>query len=169
MRVSASAVVVAVGLAGCRPTPPPAASTPDSAAAPDTVRGTLVLEGAEPMAQAVLRVSGGSVALVDAPRDLMPLTGADMMLTGHRLDDGRFRVAAFIVRAVSGLLAFDGVLTRLQPDGRYGLMLTDSSVHTLRDVPETFRSMIGQRIWVAESPDGRLASYGVVTRAAVPK
>jgi hypothetical protein len=99
----------------------------------------------------------------------MLLTGADMWLTGHRLDDRRFRVAAFVVRAVSGLPAIDGVLTRLQPDDRYGLLLADSSLHELRGVPETFRSMVGQRIWVAESAAGRLATYGVITRAATPK
>jgi hypothetical protein len=167
VRIAVVAVAVAVVLAGCRPVP--AASTPGSSAPPDTLRGTFALEGAEPMIRAVLRVPDGSVTLVDAPRDLLPLSGTDVKVIGHHLDGGRFRVDAFLVRAVGGLPAWDGVLTRLQPADRYALILADRSSHALRAVPEAFRAMVGQRIWVAESPGGAVATYGVITRAAAPR
>lgn len=173
MSIPAAVAAVALVLAGCRPAPArmSAGSGTDSVTAMDTLRGTFVLEGAEPMAHPVLRVSGRSVPLLDAPRDLLRLTGADVRLTGHPVDRGRFRVGAFLVRAVGGLPAWDGVLARLQSDdpSAYALVLADGSVRRLRGAPETFRGMVGQRIWLVESSDGQFASYGVITPAGSPR
>jgi hypothetical protein len=126
------------------------------------------MEGSEPMVRPVLRVEGRSVELVDAPRDLLPLTHTDVRVSGRRLDARRFHVDSFVVRGVGGQSAWDGIVRSRRSVGEYELALADGSALVLRGVPEEFERAVGRRVWVVAT-GGRLSSYGMIGAATTPR
>ncbi len=159
-------------LAGCHVTPVPAGATPEPAAtsgagmAADSLVGLFALEGSEPGVRAVLRISNASVELVDAPRELRGLSRARIVVMGTHLDARRFRVLSFRVVEIGGQLARDGMLCRDAAAGGYHLVLADGSMHALVAMPPGLAELTGHRVWVVESGDGSVASYGIIARPA---
>jgi hypothetical protein len=149
-------------VAGCHTTRRSEHATPAPAAtaAADTLRGTFVLEGADPMALAVLRTSGGRVELVGVPAAMRGLVQLELRVRGTAEPDGRFRVEDFLVRAAAGNPAWDGTVERVR-DG-FTLRMPDGTLRALSGVDSRFAGLVGARVWVTETPAHTVASYGVI-------
>ncbi len=156
--IAGLAFAAAAGCAAATPAPTPA-SVP-AAAGRDTLRGTFVLEGSDPMPMTVLRTAGGSMALDDVPPAMQLLGQLDLWVRGTAENAGRFRVEEFLVRGAGGQPAWDGTLER-QGDG-FTLRLPDGTSHELRGAPSTFAGLVGRRMWVTETLANTVASYGVI-------
>jgi hypothetical protein len=152
--------LAALALAGfaCRPpeTKPAAIS---AAAASDTLRGTLVVEGSEPFPTAVLHTSTGRVVIDGGSAAMRKLTQLDLWMRGTRSSPTRFVVADYRVRAANGVKAWDGFLRR-GPNG-FRLELEDGSSREIRHAPANFAQFTRSRMWITENPDGTVREYGV--------
>lgn len=159
-RITLAALVIAAAAgAACRPRRPDPPATP-AAQGGDTLRGTLVFEGSDPMPAAVLRTAAGRVVLDGVPPAMRGLVQLDLWVQGTAEGDGRFRVASFVVRAAGGHAAWDGTLQR--DDDGFALRLADGSRHLLRGAPDAFGGLVGRRLWVTETAARTVSSYGVI-------
>jgi hypothetical protein len=147
------------GLAGCHTSGTRNSATPVDASA-DTLRGTFVLEGSDPMPVAVLRTAEGRVELDGVPAAMRGLVQLDLWVRGAAEAGGRFRVAEFLVRGAGGEPARDGTVERAGDD--FALRLADGTLHALLGVPADFGRLVGQRVWITETAAHTLASYGVI-------
>jgi hypothetical protein len=148
-----------------RPSPLPQPQPQGSArAAGDTLRGTLLIVGAEPLTDVVLRpATGRSVSLTGDLRDeLRALSGVEIWISGTHVPGPRpsFVVARYAVRTVDGVRAIDGVLAT-DGDG-LALITADGRRHRLTRVPEALRAQVGARVWVSGEPPTEIASYGII-------
>ncbi len=150
--------LAAAALAGCHARHGQGAPAPGAPS--DTVRGTFVLEGADPMPAAVLRTTNGRVELANVPAGMRALVQLDVWARGTAESNGRFRVADFLVRGAGGEPAWDGVVERAG-DG-FALRLPDGAVHALSGSPAAFTGLVGVRVWVTETAAHSVASYGVI-------
>ena len=161
MRRATLAGMAIVALAGCHKTRAPGAAAPAAAPA-DTLRGTFVLEGADPMPVAVLRTAGGRVELDAVPGAMRLLTGLELWVRGAAEANARFRVDEFLVRGAGGEPAWDGVVQRT--GAGFALRLADGTVRPLVGTPAAFADLVGARVWVTETAPHTVASYGVIGR-----
>lgn len=146
-------------MAGCHARGTQNSATP-VAVANDTLRGTFVLEGSDPMPAAVLRTVDGRVELDAVPAAMNGLVQLDLWVRGTAEARGRFRVTDFLVRGAGGDPAWDGVVERAGDD--FALRLPDGTAHALLGVPADFARFVGQRVWITETAAHTLASYGVI-------
>jgi hypothetical protein len=153
-------IASAVGATGCGRQHADTAQTPAAVAA-DTLRGTFVLEGSDPMPAAVLRTSRGRVVLDGVPPSMRGLVQLDLCVRGTPERGGRFRVETFLVRAADGHPAWDGTVQR-DEDG-FTLRLPDGTSHALRGPPPAFARLVDRRVWVTETPARTVAAYGVIS------
>ncbi|HWL40721.1 MAG TPA: hypothetical protein VNO75_10845 [Gemmatimonadaceae bacterium] len=157
--------MIRVGAAGallllaCRPPESNPAVVAEQAAANDTLRGTLLLEGSDPFPIAVLQTSGGRVTVDNASAPMRKLAQLELWMRGTRTSDTRFVVADYRVRAVNGVKAWDGFLRR-GPTG-FRLELDDGTSHEIRSAPASFAQFTRSRMWITENPDGTVREYGV--------
>ena len=159
-RIALAALVIATAAgAACRPRRPDPPVAP-AAVGGDTLRGTFVLEGNDPMPAAVLRTANGRVVLDAAPPAMRALVQLDLRVQGTAEGAGRFRVESFLVRAAGGHAAWDGTLQR-EDDG-FALRLADGSLHLLRAAPDAFGGLVGRRLWITETAAQTVSSYGVI-------
>jgi len=71
-----------------------------------------------------------------------------------------FKVAEFLVLAVGGRPAMDGVLG--EEEGRYYLRPTAGDVFWFEEGPSEFDANIGKRIWVTGSMEDPPLRFGVI-------
>ncbi|HEY0023808.1 MAG TPA: hypothetical protein VGB24_12890 [Longimicrobium sp.] len=145
-------------LACTRGTPAPAGK----AVLADSLRGTVDVVGSEPATWVVLRVDGGTrdVALDGDAGVLRRLTGLEVTVWGERAAGGRFAVARVAVRSASGVTAVDGILAR-EGEG-FALVTEDGRRLPIARLPETLRSAVGARVWLAGPLDRAPDSFGVI-------
>jgi hypothetical protein len=153
------AVVLVTALLGCQPAVP-RVDKPPVVAATDTVRGTFVLEGSEPYTIPVLRTAHGRIVVDGATSELLKLSQLDLWMKGTRTSPTGFRVSDFRVRAANGVKAWNGVL-RTTPNG-FRLELEDGTSREIKGAPSRFTQLTGSRMWITETPDGRVLSYGII-------
>jgi hypothetical protein len=151
----------------------PAAAS--AAASPrDTVRGVLAVSGAEPQWRLTLTTGTGVAYDIEraggtaTPQE--ELRAADhlevTLLGNHELGAGevpgarRFRMSSFLVRAVDGADAVDGILIR-EPAG-YALRLMDGTALPITRLPASLERQVGARIYWAGATDLPPAAYGVL-------
>jgi hypothetical protein len=136
------------------------------------IKGTVVTERSRPPLGVTLRFDWGEIVdLVGAvvPR-LVSLDAADVQLSGTWISPGppvsigpvrsAFKVAEFLVLAVGGRPAMDGVLGR--EEGRYYLRPAAGDVFWFEAVPSEFDGNIGNRIWVTGSMEDPPLRFGVI-------
>ena len=129
---------------------------PDTA--PDTVRGQIVVVGAEPMVRVTLRGDPrGTVTLVGAPA-LATLSGLEVWASGRRRD-AVLDVQEFVVRAAEGHPAIDGVLT--ERGGKLTIVETDGASTPIPSPSAAMQSLVGTRIWVT-LVNGEVRSFGAI-------
>jgi hypothetical protein len=128
--------------------------------------------------------SGGTGIVLNASNgDEIPLTGreagllenfdgAEVEVRGTWDAEGPALVVSdFLVRAVGGVAAMDGVLTKIYADEieeeflGYGLRLTRSVLLVpLVDPPSDLLEHVGDRVWVTSGSHGETTAYGIIGR-----
>jgi hypothetical protein len=102
---------------------------------------------------------------------LASLDGAKVQLRGswigkvlppfvHESVSPRFAITGFLVLAVGGRQAMDGVVG--EEEGRYYLRLTAGNAYWFKTTPSEFKDYIGKRIWVTGWLDNSALTYGVI-------
>lgn len=124
----------------------------------------------------LLQATGESTLLLGAEaQPLIKLTGVEVRVRGGWVASGppflqdelmnwaasmAFSVDEFVVLAVEGRAALDGVL--FEVDGHYALHSSDGSIHSLDDGVAELGVYIGSRIWVTGSGEHPPFRYGVI-------
>lgn len=147
-------------------------ATAMEAPAPDSLRGTVIVTGAEPQTTVTLRMAvGGACGLEGRSAELRAVSGLEVVVWGRR-DDGvvppmpdgsrcHMMVSEFAVRRADGLDAVDGIL---RADGdAFVLEVTRGERRALAAVPATLRPQIGARIYWIGPLDRAPAGYGVIS------
>lgn len=133
-------------------------------AAPDTVRGTIAIVGAEPLTQVVIRPTNapGEITLHSETTEILRrLAGLEIQIEGHNnTEDKSFKVQDFQVRALDGTPAIDGIIAN--HDGKTILIRNDGQQITLSSVPKKLQERIGAHVWIAGTPEGRIEAYGII-------
>jgi len=120
----------------------------------------------------VLSMPDGEDVTLDGPESasLANVENADVEVRGQWSDDALV-VADFLVRRVNGADVMDGVLVAMtiqdNGDGNiigYGLSLTRGSLIPLTDPPADLIAHVGERVWLAETPDGQASAFGIISR-----
>jgi len=150
----------------------PAGVAPPELPAPVVLRGTVEISSVGVALR--LLESRELIRLVGSEAQrIVPLDGAELQLSGtwggptySRRDPDvaplkpAFEVAEFLVLAVGGRPAMDGVLE--QDQGRYYLRLTTGDVFWFAEGPSDFDAHIGERVWVTGSLDDPPLTFGVI-------
>ncbi|MFO7260687.1 MAG: hypothetical protein DIU52_006005 [bacterium] len=173
MRVTGAGLIVAAALMGgaaaCNSGAVPARGAPDaaSAAAVDTLSGTVAVVGAAPLTRVVLRPAGGGgdIELLGAQRDaLARLAGAEVRVSGRPTQGTAsapaLEVASFAVTAVDGQPAVDGRLERA--DGELVLVTSDGRRIRLVQPPAALQDWVGARVWIAGPLDREPQAFGLI-------
>lgn len=165
-----AAALLCAAAAGCNSGGVPPRDTPrgGTAAAADTLSGTVAVVGAVPATRVVLRPAGGGadVELVGAQRDaLARVAGAEVRVAGRpaRATAGAGRaldVVSFAVTAVDGQPAVDGRLER--EDGGLVVVTADGRRIRLVQPPAALQDWVGARVWVAGPPDREPQAFGLI-------
>ena len=139
----------------------------------ESMRGTVVADAAVLPVQVYLQVGADERVKVvgsDVHR-LVSLDGARVLLHGRWASQALpefidepvsppFALADFVVLAVGGREAMDGVLG--EDLGRYYLRLTAGDAYWFANAPSEFNSHLGQRIWVTGWRDRAPLTYGLI-------
>ena len=132
------------------------------AVARDTLRGVVSVVGAEPLSAVMLSpLGGGAPMAIEGSQTTMlrGLSRIEVVLLGRRASRG-FEADSFVVRAVDGVAAHDGVVAI--DAGRaylvHGAMRTAAPF-----MPEALRTQISARVFLVGPLDRDPVSYGVIT------
>ncbi|HEY8470554.1 MAG TPA: DUF5818 domain-containing protein [Longimicrobiales bacterium] len=167
LAAAALAAMAAFGCNGGRSAGEPPGASRAAAVVPDTLRGTVAIVGAEPLARVVLRPAGGGaeVELVGPQREaLARVAGAEVVAVGRpapgTTPGPALEAVSFTVTAVDGQPAVDGRLEReagglvlVTPDGR--------RVRLVRP-PAALEAWVGARVWVAGPLDREPQAFGMI-------
>lgn len=157
-----------IAVAACAPRHGTVEGAPATAA--DTARGVVAIVGSDPMATLVLQPAAGAVLALEgaAAAPLRTLGGVEVMVAGGRTGARAaavapagadvFRVDRFVVRAVDGAAASDGVL--VEQGGAWSLRLTTGGELRLATVPDALRAHRGARVYVAGADAQRFGLIG---------
>lgn len=150
-----------------------APTSPGGQAAPPTSLSTLdgTIHASQSRANGILlTLADGEDVTLDGSEaaGLANLDNADVEVRGEWNAD-TFVVADFLVRRVGGADVLDGILMAVQveDDGAvigYALSLTRGSVVPLTDPPPELVAHVGERLWVAETADGKPCAFGIISR-----
>lgn len=135
-----------------------------TAAASDSIRGTVQLTGSAPGTRPVLVSGGSNIALTGIAGDgLQNLDGAEVVVRGMRVSPRDIVVSSFSVRAMKGVPVLDGRLTR---SGKgWSIVLSDrSGTRTLSSIPEMLQAAAGARVWIDAANSSRPQTYGIIAR-----
>lgn len=123
----------------------------------ETVRGTVTVEGADPMTRVMLRSQGGAKEVAGPhARTLSRLNGVTVLARGTT-SGSVLTVEEFVVTAVNGEPVLDG---RIVEDGEAVAMMTmEGRRVALRDVPAALRALAGHRVWLRASASGEPESW----------
>ena len=135
-----------------------------------TLRGIVNVIARSELAMVLTTNDGESISLAGAELlRLESVDGADVEVRGTWDAHAAFLVTDFLVRAVGGVEAMDGVLTTIYADDfdeeflGYGLRLTRSAfVVQLIDPPNELLEYLGERVWVIGGLDGPPSAFGVI-------
>ena len=139
----------------------------------ESIKGTVIADAAAAPVQVYVQVGADErVKIVGLEaHQLVSLDGAEVELHGRWASQALpvfidepvrppFALAEFVVLAVGGRRAMDGVLG--ENEGRYYLRLTAGDAYWFGDTPSAFDTYIGKRIWVTGWRDRPPLTYGVI-------
>jgi len=137
-----------------------------------SITGTVIADASlSPVQIYLLDGTDQRVAVIGSEAQrLASLDGAQVQLSGnwiskvlpplvHQSVSPRFALTGFLVLAVGGHQAMDGVLE--QDAGRYYLRRTGADAYWFKTTPSEFSDYIGKRIWVT-GWDNSALTYGVI-------
>jgi hypothetical protein len=142
---------------------PPGDSAGSSGAAlliSDTIRGLVLIVGAEPAALPVIQVGTRAVNLAGSTAALRSLDGLEVTAQGRAMQDGSFHVASFQVRALTGIPAVDGIL--VQENTRFLLHTAAGERLPIAYLPPMLREHLGARVWLAGPLDRSPEAWGII-------
>lgn len=138
----------------------------------DTLRGVVSITGSDPITSVVVTPRQGDAVIVQgAPAvTLRNADGLEVRLDG-RFTGARaigagpgpspvFEAATFVVRALDGQPAIDGVLERAA--NGFALRLADGRTRAIPALPEGLREHVGARVYLAGPPGAVPSAYGVL-------
>lgn len=136
------------------------ADGPGAGTAPDTVRGTVAVVGADPATHVVVETDGGRLRVRGPAADgLRRVAGLDVRVDG-RLDGATLTATGFRVRELDSLPAADGVL---EIDGDAAVLVTPSGERVrYSPVPAALRARAGARVWIAGRPGQEPQAWGLI-------
>jgi hypothetical protein len=150
-------------LGACNDRPAPAPTGPAAAPAAPTrteLTGTVLASGRDE-AVVYLQTQDGLIALVgNGAIPMMSVDHAQVQVDGSWDANSALIVDSFVVVAVKGQPAFDGILEQMS-DG-YALRLADGTDQQLTDPPKELLIHVGARVWVTQSPDATTLVFGVI-------
>lgn len=131
----------------------------------DTLRGIVTLIGSEPAKQVVLRTNSvtAPVALSGmVTSGLARLAGTEIVVRGVKVTPRDWVVTSYVVRAMNGIPAWDGVLE--VANSSWTLRLTETGLSKrVANVPAALKASVGARIWVTMNTGSSTPlAYGVV-------
>ena len=130
----------------------------------DTLRGVLTVVGTGLAKQVALRANGGASTVTlsgIATNGLAQLAGTEIMVRGLKTSPRDIVVLSYVVRAVGGVPAWDGVLQLT--GGQWMLRLTEGGFKKVGSVPEVLKGRPGARIWMSiKSGGSRPEAYGAI-------
>ncbi len=116
----------------------------------DTLRGIVTLIGSAPAKQVVLRSSSvtAPVALSGmVTSGLSHLAGTEIVVRGVKVTPRDWVVTSYVVRAMNGIPALDGVVE--VTNNSWTLRLTETGLFKrLTNVPAALKASVGARVWV---------------------
>ena len=142
---------------------------------PDTARGIVRRIGADPLSRLTLFPTAASdsnpLALSGAMHsELAAAEGLEVMITGTRTAERAmdvapggfivFDVRRFVVRAVDGVQAHDGILRRL--GGRMYLETSPGNRRPIVHLPNALQDQVGARIFLVGSLERAPIAFGVL-------
>lgn len=139
----------------------------------DTVRGIIALVGTAAQPTVAITLANGRTMVVRGAVEtvLRNVNNFEVTLFGHTgemVTDGAlpreaalFRATAFLVRAVQGVPASDGILLRVESG--FALQHANGSLSALPIVPEALHAHVGARIFWVGAYDVTPSAYGVIT------
>ena len=133
----------------------------ETAAATDTARGIVAVVGAVPATHVVLRASGGPFTLTGSlANEISAASGADVWVSGRRLDDRTIEVTRYAVRTVDGVSAVSGTLVA---DGGQLVLITDEGRSlVVAQPPDALREHVGARVWISGDLSGVINAHGLL-------
>ena len=150
-----AALVIGAGTMGCSAS----GHGHGQATAPDTLSGTVLVVGADPVAHPVLETADGQLRL-EGPVDLLQrVHGLGVEVFGRR-DETALHVARFRVVAADGLPAADGTL-EVRADTAV-LVTPDGDRQAYTPVPAALLSHVGARVWIAGESGREPQAWGVI-------
>ena len=139
----------------------------------ESIKGTIIADAAAAPVQVYVQVGADEIVKIvgSEAHQLVSLDGAEVELHGRWASQALpvfidepvrppFALADFVVLAVGGRQAMDGVLG--ENEGRYYLRLTSGDAYWFDDTPSEFDTYIGRRIWVTGWLDRPPLTYGVI-------
>ena len=125
----------------------------------DTLRGTVLVVGADPVTRLVLRTDDGQIGLEGpAAGPLRRAAGLGVRVDG-RIADGAMTVTAFRIREADGMPAADGLL---EVAGDTAVLVTPDGRLPYAPVPTALRARVGAWVWIAGPPGGEPQAWGVL-------
>ena len=167
--LTAAAVLIACGCTESSLGPSNPVAVGPVPQAPEQVVITGIV-GVSPIGTFVQLESGQIVDIFGSEAQrLAPLEGAQVQVRGYWSNDILYdavrpalQAEVFLVLAVQGRPAIDGMLQQDEDGGRYYLQLTAGDVYWFDDAPSDFVAYIGKRIWVTGSMEDPPLSFGVI-------
>jgi hypothetical protein len=150
------------------PTPPVSQAATEAPLA--TLTGVIHLSLTKANGVVLSTADGEDVVLDGSEASLASVENAEVEVRG-RWNAETFVVADFLVRRVDGNDVMDGILTALRDQDEmqgdiigYALSLTRGSLIPLADPPAELIAHVGERVWIAETPDGQASAFGIIGR-----
>jgi hypothetical protein len=175
------AVVPAFALIACHDAPQaPTTTTGTTPTAPrlDRVIGVIARadEATRPDSMFLQQSDGSSITLIgEGVWRLARVVDAEVRVDGTWSADRRFEMSAFLVVAVGGRPAADGVLLRMPAEFTplpidsafvvaqgYAIRLVNGSYRPLIDPPADLIAFLGQRVWVTGPYDAPPNAFGLI-------
>jgi hypothetical protein len=159
------AAATALVLGGCDKSPmapAPTHATPLTNGAAIDLIGVVSATIPTPLQPVMLTLDdGSSIALTgQVVPAMLSVIGAQVKVNGVAQGGGMFDTYSFVVLAVAGLPAADGVLQKT--DDGYALQLADGTARPLVNPPAALIAHLGQRVWVSGPQDAPPAAFGVI-------
>lgn len=128
----------------------------------DTARGIVAVVGAIPTTRVVVRLArGGTLTVTGSLADeIGKASGAEVWVSGRKVNDRTLEVARYAVRTVDGVAAVSGALN---VDRDHLVLVTqDERRLVIAHPPASLRDHVGARVWISGDLGGTINAFGVL-------
>jgi hypothetical protein len=147
---------------GADPREPAKAPPTQQSATMDTARGIVAVVGSIPMTRVVVRPPRGPALAISGSLadEIGRASGAEVWVSGRRVDDRTLEVTRYAVRTVDGVAAVSGALA---VEGDRLVLVTEGGRRlAIAHPPSPLRDQVGARVWISGDLGGTINAYGVL-------